>query len=141
MNPLLFGPLLDLTNNIINKVFPNPADQVEAQRKLLELQQSGELQAAQIQMSAILAEAQSSDPWTSRARPAFLYLFYVIMLTTVVIAPIIGIFFPTQMDQFFLNVSKGFIAIPGEVWAAFTTGYLGYGALRTVEKAKGIAGK
>ena len=34
-------------------------------------------------MSAIVAEANSSDPWTSRARPSFLYLIYVLLLFAV----------------------------------------------------------
>lgn len=138
---VLAGPIADLAKTLIGRVFPDPADAAKAQMELLNMQQTGELQSMQIQMSAILAEAQSSDPWTSRARPAFLYLFYIIMFVTVVLTPIIGIFFPAQMELYFTNVGRGFAAIPGEVWAAFTTGYLGYGTLRTFEKAKGVSSK
>jgi hypothetical protein len=31
-------------------------------------------------MAAVLAEAESPDPWTSRARPSFLYVMYVLLL-------------------------------------------------------------
>ena len=31
-------------------------------------------------LSAIVAEAQSADPWTSRARPSFLYVMYALIL-------------------------------------------------------------
>ena len=31
-------------------------------------------------MQAIVAEAQSTDPWTSRARPSFLYMMYALIL-------------------------------------------------------------
>ena len=35
------------------------------------------------QMQAIVAEAQSSDPWTSRARPSLLYTMYALILWAV----------------------------------------------------------
>ena len=35
------------------------------------------------QMQAIVAEAQSSDPWTSRARPSFLYMMYALILWSI----------------------------------------------------------
>ena len=34
-------------------------------------------------MQAIVAEAQSSDPWTSRARPSFLYMVYALIVWTI----------------------------------------------------------
>ena len=33
------------------------------------------------QLQAIVAEANSADPWTSRARPSFLYVMYILLLT------------------------------------------------------------
>jgi len=44
----------------------------------------------QISLSAIMAEANSHDPWTSRARPTFLYVIYGVILLSV-IGSIIGI--------------------------------------------------
>ena len=38
------------------------------------------MEATRTQLSAILAEAQAADPWTSRARPSFLYVMYAIIL-------------------------------------------------------------
>jgi len=49
----------------------------------------------QVSLSAILAEANSADPWTSRARPTFLYVIYGIILLCV-IGAIIGIWWPQQ---------------------------------------------
>lgn len=34
-------------------------------------------------MKAIIAEAQSRDPWTSRARPSFMYVMYVLILFSI----------------------------------------------------------
>ena len=33
-----------------------------------------ELERVRTQMAGVLAEAGSTDPWTSRARPSFLYV-------------------------------------------------------------------
>lgn len=135
MNPLLLQAIFGFGKDIINKVFPNPEDAIRAEQALREL----DLQEKAQQLSAIMAEAQSSDPWTSRARPAFLYVFYIILGVMVMVAPMIGLVFPDKMDLFFINVSKGFHAIPEEVWWTFTTGYLGYSGMRTVEKVKNKA--
>jgi hypothetical protein len=137
---MAFDPLtavLGVADTIINKLFPDPAQRDAAKLEMLKMQQSGELDAAKIQMSAIIAEAQSADPWTSRARPSFLYIFYLVIVVLTLIAPLMGVFFPNQMAQFYTNVAAGFKAIPESMWATFTVGYLGYTAARQYGKAKG----
>jgi hypothetical protein len=102
----------------------------------MRLDQEGQINELATRMNAITKEAESDDPWTSRARPMFLYVFYVVILMLVLVAPFVGIFFPDQMEQFFTNVGRGFDAIPEELWWTFSAGYLGYAGLRTVEKRK-----
>jgi hypothetical protein len=87
--------------------------------------------------SILVAEASSPDKWTSRARPAFMYVFYFLLISLVIVAPFIGIYFPLQMDLFYKNVSAGFKAVPDAMWATFTCGYLGYTAARQYGKIKG----
>jgi hypothetical protein len=140
MNPLLLGGIFDIGKSLIDKLLPDPAARAKAQMDLLVLQQNGELKELETRMSAILAEANSADPWTSRARPSFLYVFYFIILSMVLVAPVVGVFAPEQMDIYFTNVGRGFAAIPEAMWWAFTTGYLGYAGARTIEKARGVAG-
>lgn len=139
MNTLLLGGIFDIGRTLIDKLMPNPEAKAKAQLELLQMQQNGELRELETRMSAILAEANSADPWTSRARPSFLYTFYAIILMMVVVAPVIGVFYPAAMDAFFANVQKGFAAIPEEMWWAFTAGYLGYAGARTFEKRRGVA--
>lgn len=136
MSALLVGGILDIGKTLIGRLFPDPEQRAKAELELLAMQQNGELEAAKIQMSAIIAEAQSADPYTSRARPSFMYVFYTLLLSLVVVAPFVGVFFPEQMDMFFNNVGKGFHAIPEELWWTFTVGYLGYTGARTYEKRK-----
>lgn len=138
MNPVLLGGVLDIGGKLIDKWFPDPAEKAKHQLELLQMQQTGELKELETRMSAILAEANSADPWTSRARPSFLYVFYFIILSMVFLAPVIGVFAPDAMDTYFSNVGKGFASIPEEMWWAFTAGYLGYAGARTFEKRKGV---
>ena len=60
----IVGPIAGL----LDKLIPDPKARDEAKLKLLELQGSQEMEATRTQISAIMAEAQSADPWTSRAR-------------------------------------------------------------------------
>lgn len=139
MNPLLLGGIFDIGGKLIDKFFPDPAERAKKQLELLQMQQTGELKELETRMSAILAEANSADPWTSRARPSFLYVFYFIILSMVFVAPVVGVFVPEAMDSYFANVGKGFSSIPEEMWWAFTAGYLGYAGARTFEKRRGAA--
>lgn len=134
MNPLLATGVLDLGRSLITRFFPDPEQKAKAELELLQMQSNGELKALEARFSAITAEAQSEDKWTSRARPSFMYVFYFVILSMVVVAPIIGVFFPEQMAAFFSNVATGFEAIPEEMWWVFTAGYLGYTGVRTIEK-------
>ena len=113
-----------------------PIDGNKAAELALKVQEL-EANVEQARISIMVAEASSNDPWTSRARPSFLYVFYVVVIVLVLLAPFIGIFFPNQMNQFYINVAAGFKAIPESMWATFTVGYLGYTAARQYGKAKG----
>lgn len=130
--------LLEVGGKLIDKLIPDPQAKAKAQLDLLALQQNGELRELETRMSAIVAEANSVDPWTSRARPSFLYVFYFVILSLTVVAPVIGVFNPDAMALFFENVGKGFEAIPEELWWTFSAGYLGYAGARTFEKRKGV---
>ena len=113
-----------------------PLDANKAAELALKVQElEGSIEQARI--SIMVAEASSSDKWTSRARPGFLYLFYLVVVVLALGAPFMGIFFPTQMAQFYINVKAGFEAVPEAMWWTFTTGYLGYVGARQYGKVKG----
>ena len=136
---ILTGGLLDLGVTLIKRLIPDKEAQAKAELELILMQQNGELKELQTRMSAILAEANSADPWTSRARPSFMYVFYFVIIVLTFVAPLVGIFSPDAMAQFYTNVASGFEAIPEELWTTFTIGYLGYAGARTFEKRKGLA--
>lgn len=113
----------------------SPEQQAELQKKAMDL----EVAATNAQMQMITAEANSQDKWTSRARPSFMYVFYFILISLIIVAPLAGVFAPGQMQLFFDNVGKGFKAIPDSLYALFGSGYLGYTGFRTFEKVKGAS--
>lgn len=130
----LAGPLFGL----IDQLFTSEDERAEAKRRLIELEQAGQLESTRIALSAILAEAQSSDPWTSRARPTFLYVIYAVILMCMV-GSIIGIWWPDHVTTAAANFSSLLAAIPDSLWGLFGVGYLGYTASRSWDKRNGVA--
>jgi hypothetical protein len=124
----------DLREAFVGKEM-TPELQVELQKKVMDL----ELAVTNSQMTMIAAEASSSDPWTSRARPSFMYVFYFMLLFIGITAPVIGIWYPQHMTTFFANVQLGLAAIPDSLYTLFGAGYLGYATARTVEKKAGVS--
>ena len=80
IDPITLSGIFGIGTKIIDKVLPDQEQKAKAKLELLQMQQSGDLDELKIQLSAIIAEAQSADPWTSRARPSFLYVVYVLLL-------------------------------------------------------------
>lgn len=124
----------DLREAIVGKEM-TPELQVQLQQKAIDL----ELATQNAQMEMIKAEASSTDPWTSRARPMFMYVFYFILLSMGIFVPAAGVWFPTQSAQFYINVAAGFKAIPDALYTLFGAGYLGYTGARMMEKKSGVA--
>lgn len=113
-----------------------PLDANKAAELALKAQEL-ESQLEQTKLSIAVAEASSQDKWTSRARPSFMYVFYFLLVSLVIVAPFVGVFFPEQMETFYNNVKAGFAAVPDAMWATFSVGYLGYTAARQYGKVKG----
>ncbi|UUL81628.1 holin family protein [Sphingomonas qomolangmaensis] len=129
----LIGPLAGL----IDKIIPDPKARDAAKLELLRLEGSQEIEAMRARLSAIVAEAQSTDPWTSRARPSFLYVMYALFLFAIPMGLLSAL--SPQIAQ---SISNGMTAylrgLPEELYALFGTGYLGYTAARQWGKAKGV---
>jgi hypothetical protein len=136
MNPI-FGALVGPVFDLIGKYFPSEKEKQEAKVALMQAEAEGQLEAAKLQISAILAEANSSDPWTSRARPSFLYVIYICILFALPMG-----FLSAYDPVIATNVAFGFknwlAAIPEALWTLFGVGYLGYTGARTYEKKIGV---
>jgi hypothetical protein len=129
----VIGPIAGLLDRII----PDAKARDAAKLELLKLENLRELEATRIQLSAIVAEAQADDPWTSRARPSFLYVMYVLLLWSIPMG-ILSAFQPALAQAVARGMTTYLRGIPEELYALFGTGYLGYTAARAWGKAKGV---
>ena len=129
----IIGPVAKL----IDKIIPDPEARDRAKLELLRLEGSQEMDQIKTQLSAIVAEAQSTDPWTSRARPSFLYVMYVLLLWAIPMG-LIAAARPEMAEAIAKGMNAYLAGIPEPLYALFGTGYLGYTAARSWGKAKGI---
>jgi hypothetical protein len=129
----LIGPV----SKIIDKIIPDKEARDRAKLEFLKLESSQELEEIRVQMSAILAEAQSADPWTSRARPSFLYVMYFLLLWSVPMG-LIAAFRPQAAHDIAAGMNAYLAGIPEPLYALFGTGYLGYTVTRQWGKIRGV---
>jgi hypothetical protein len=122
---------------IIDKIIPDKAARERAKLELIKLEGTHELEAIQARLSAIVAEAQSPDPWTSRARPSFLYVMYALLLWALPMG-LIAAFRPEAARDIAAGMNAYLAGLPEPLYALFGTGYLGYTAARQWGKIKGV---
>lgn len=128
--------LISPISSIIDKVIPDKEARDRAKLELLKLEGTQELEQIRTRMSAIVAEANSVDPWTSRARPGFLYVMYVMILWALPMG-LIAAFRPDAANSIAQGINAYLGGLPEPLYALFGTGYLGYTAARQWGKAKG----
>ena len=133
----ILDALISPIAGLIDKIIPDPRARDAAKLELLKLQGSQEMDAIKTQMTAIVAEAQSTDPWTSRARPSFLYVMYTMILWAIPMGLIAAVR-PDMAKGIAAGMNAYLNGIPEPMWALFGTGYLGYTAARSWGKAKGV---
>jgi hypothetical protein len=133
----ILASLIQPIASIIDKVIPDKAARDKAKLDLLEMQGTQEMQQIQTQLSAIVAEANSRDPWTSRARPSFLYVMYVMILWALPMG-VLSAFRPDTARDIASGMNGYLGGLPEPLYTLFGTGYLGYTAMRQWGKIKGV---
>lgn len=134
------GSLADFAGKIIDKVWPDPGQAAAAKLKFFEAQQAGQFKEmdqafalAQSQIGVNAIEAASTSLFVSGWRPAIGWICGAALGYKFVFAPLIafllGIFWKT-VDLPVLDFSE---------MSTVLMGLLGLGAMRTVEKIKGVA--
>ncbi|MHA6769725.1 3TM-type holin [Sphingobium ummariense] len=86
---------------------------------------------------AMIEERKESDPWIRRARPAFLYVMYALLLWSIPMGLIAGAA-PERAGAVIAGMKAYLAALPEPLYALFGIGYLGYTAARAWGKAKGV---
>ena len=140
MTPLIAG-LITAGMNIIEKVIPNPAAKQEAQLKLMELAQKGELANLEADLKLALgqieinkAEAESPSLFKGGWRPAIGWIGASSLAYQYIAQPLLA-WYSTYAH----------IPVPptldlGEI-LTILTGMLGLGVLRTHERIQGVIPK
>lgn len=128
------GAVSGLIGNVIDKIWPDPAQRAQANLELLKLQQSGELATMLAQTDINKVEAASASVFTSGWRPAVGWTCVLGLVYTFLGYPLAtwasGIWKfppPPPLDMGTLITLLG--------------GMLGLGGLRTIEKLNGVAAK
>ena len=129
------GSIFEFGSKVIDKLFPDKTEAERIKLELLRQQQAGEFKELEARFSAIVAEAQSIDPWTSRARPSFMYVMYTMILASIPMGFLFA-FRPDVAMAVTAGVKNWLAALPEEMWWLFGAGYLGYSGARMFEKVK-----
>ena len=132
----MISDIISIGEKLIDRFVPDPEQKAKAKAEM----RSADLKELELQMSAIVMEAKSNDKWTSRARPAFMYVFYIILLMAIPVAGV-GVFSPSSAAAFTAGLVGFWAAIPDALYTLFGTGYLGYVGARSYDKRNLIKGQ
>jgi phenylpyruvate tautomerase PptA (4-oxalocrotonate tautomerase family) len=121
----------DIRQAITGEITPEKKAEIAA--KVTEMENT--LQNGTI--SVALAEAQSADKWTSRSRPMFMYVIYIMLIFSIPYG-FMCLFSPVKAQVVATGFKAWLEAIPDNLYWLFGAGYLGYGAFRSFDKFKGV---
>ncbi len=117
--------LIPAISGIINKLIPDKEAAAQAQIKLMELSQAGELKELEAAMTVISAEAKS-DHWIVAAwRPITMLTFVAIIANNYMIYPYLSLFWH----------DAPILDLPPDMWQLLKIGLGGYVVGRSVEKS------
>ena len=123
-------------DTVADKFFVDADEKMKFKLETMRMQQEGEFKTAEIQLRAILAEANSKDRWTSRARPGFLYVIYVMILAGIPIG-VLSVIRPEMAIGIANGMQAWLNAVPETRWQVFGVGYLGYTGARSFWDKRG----
>lgn len=136
VDPLTAG--MDLIGKAIDRFVPDPAQAAAAKLAMYKADKDGELEMVKTSLSAIISDSQSTDPWTSRARPSFLYVVYIMLLMGIPMG-FVAAWRPEVAQAIAAGFKAWLGAIPDSLYLLFGTVMTGYGIQRSLEKVKGVA--
>ena len=137
LGPAISG-VSGLLQSTIDKIWPNPEDKAKAEAIAMQSVAQSVVAKLEAEQAVMMAEAGSSDPWTSRARPSFLYVVYIILLASIPMG-IVSAISPSTATDISVGFSSWLKGIPESITDLFTFVMLGYIGGRTYEKTKKVA--
>ena len=147
MNPLLISGLFSAAQSLIERFFPDPEKQAEAQRALLQMQQNGELallasetDLAKLQIQVNVEEAKHANIFVSGWRPAVGWTCAAAFAYSYVLLPFAQFLVFTFGTSEMVGQLKLAPKLELSEMLPVLFGMLGLGGLRTVEKVKNVEG-
>ena len=129
-------PVIARVDDLLDEIVLDPQARAAARAELARLAQSRGLASFDAQPAASAGEPGSADLWTTRARPAFLYVMYALLLWSLPLGLIAAVR-PEMATAISLGMTGYLKALPEPLYALFGTGYLGYTAARQWGKLRG----
>jgi len=133
LDPL--SALLDIGGKVIDRVWPDPAQQAAAKLELFKLQQSGELAQIAGQMEINKVEAANPSVFVSGWRPAIGWICGAGFAVQFVVGPL------AEWGSALYGHPVKFPAMDTGTMMPLLLGMLGLGGMRTAEKLQGVAAK
>ena len=127
----IIGPVAGLLDTII----PDPAARDAAKLELMKAASAPALDLVRARIATAL-DAGSTDAWTRRARPTFLYVMYALLLWAIPMGLVAAVR-PAVAASIAAGMTAYLAGIPEPLYALFGTGYLGYTVARQWGKATG----
>jgi hypothetical protein len=127
--------IVTVGSQLIERLFPDPAQAAEAKLKLVELQQNGDLAAIAGQMDINKVEASNASVFVSGWRPFVGWVCGFGLGYVAIIEPIAR--FVATMTGY----TGAFPAIDTTLTMQVLIGMLGLGGLRSLDKFNGVAAK
>lgn len=132
MNPLFFGPLLEIGSKIIDRLIPDEGKKAEAQLELMKMTQNQDFAVILEQIKVNAMEAQNPSMWVAGWRPGAGWCCVSGLAYTLLLQPLLS--WGSTIWEFPVPPS-----IDTEYLIYLLGAMLGIGGLRTVEKVKGVA--
>jgi len=133
MDPI--SALLSIGNTLIQRIFPDPAQQAQAQLALLKMQQDGDLAAISGQMDINKVEAASSSIFVAGWRPFAGWVCGLGLGYVAIVEPL------ARFVATMVGYHGAFPTIDTSLTMQILMGMLGMGGLRSLDKIKNVASK
>lgn len=133
--PFDITQVFNFGGKLLDVLFPDPKEKAAAKALLIQAESDGKLKELSATMQVMMMEAQSKDKWTSRARPSFMYVMYIMILASIPMGILTAVS-PDTALAIISGVGSWLRAIPGQMWGLFGVGYLGYVGARGYDKKK-----
>jgi len=134
MNPLLFGPVLEIGRTLLDRFVPDPEKRAQSETELVKMVADGELKQVIAQLEINAREAAHPSIFVSGGRPLFIWIGGFGFGYATICQPLL---------TWFARI-KGWPEPPtvdSDLMWVVISGLLGLGGLRSVEKVKGVASK